>query len=1075
MTYFSNLRFFDKSGTPANFLYDPATDMWTGNLYFPRVSNGLYENQHIFILEQVQAGSGTDVTFPVLSIQSSPAKEDWKTRWETDESQEQIFTYVIVPDDQGNPFIQDYEEIEYANAAVPYTLSSPDGMKVISSVNSTPLKINIAFTSKDEDIYERTLIIEDLSFPTPKIVAKINFYGETVGEDERFRLVLENFGRTFNHQDELMLANSDIKEPLPNWINTNDKRKELLLAGEDIYPYVGAYKGLINVVKFFGYQTLRIKEYWLNIASGTENFGKMQQFELTGLFTDEFDPTKRNPLVPSTSYKKTSMFGLFYDITVETGDFDEFGTPITTNAFMFTNEEVLIKLFALKQKLTDEFLPLNAKIVDIVGEGIYFQRYEVKTWTDPTENFEANLADNIDFTTNIEVGYIRDLRKFNTKRFDGGMDLPLERFTNTVNPYSYGQAYPVGTLQGLIDSIKTFYTELSTFEYPYNPENTKEFGDEPGIVAGCPIIFQATVDAFTWDDMDMKWDDLSSPMYTWDTIDFSNYYEIEWTIEKDAPNGYFFKFRGPIKDYYILPHFLPYSGKYKVTLRMYDMFNQQAIRISEDHVEVLDRQLEIAAFCRFRNFGEYTWDSTDETWDDLGGSTWEFPIEGMPASGSPVHEKMLNWSRYKNQEDMLVKNETTGLFEELISTTEENAKRVGTRNLTWDNMGDLTWDEMYHSTWNMYDYHGEFLGGFRIFNPGYGDTVQIDDYDPFVFAEPSPAGPLTLQEAADQLNASTNPGISRFTYVVRFQDPLNNDVIIPYGTTVNVAFGDTYKVSGSLIINGTLNNDGLVIVQENLIIGGTGIFLNAGTFLNAPVQNAQFIHACAKFPGGYGWCFISYVDNNSPGIYGDPYSFRKPTWLDIISVDAQADAIDSSQTPPITVDRDIMFLDVPIEDLIKMETEPLTMPRPDQLAYWEQHGFKKTEAPTYDIPYGERRGELPSWSGTGAFTSHDLRIFKDQFECPLGVPLFIVNNHSEIPGKNNVDTRWVVTNSLTGQKIIETKGKPFLIINLIEESFYDVECWVTDSNNNESYTKKQGFVKVASRANMGQPGNIKLA
>lgn len=1019
MTYFNNLRFFDKAGSPANFTYDSVNDLWTGTLYFPRVSTSLYENQHLFIIESVITGSGADVTFPILANQVSPTKQDWKTRWDNDDTKDQIFTYVIQNDPQGNPFINKFEEIQYVNNVVPYTLSSP-AIKVIATANSTPLKINIAFTSSDEDIYTRTLIIEDLSFPIPKIVAKIDFYGETVAEDERFRLVLENFGRTFNHQDELMTSNSDIKEPLPNWINTNAKRKELLLTGEEIYPYVGAYKGLINVVKFFGYQDLRIKEYWLNIDANSENYNKILQYQLTGMFTDTFDPLVRNPLIPSTVYKKTSMFGLFYDITVATGDVDQFGLPTTRNEFAFTNEEVLVKLFALKKKLQEEFLPLNAKIVDIVGEGIYFERFGIRTWTDPLQNFSINLADVIGFTSNVPVGYIRDLRKFHIKRFGTGLDLPSERFTNTVNPYTTGQAYPASSIQSFLDSINAYYTELKTFPFPYNGEKPEFKGDEPGIIAGCPVILQAFVNSFTWDDMTMSWDSLSIPpstspapqftLYTWDTIDFSNYYEVEWTIEKPAPNGYFFQFRGRIHDYYRLPHFLPYSGKYKVTLRMFDMYNQFAIQISEDIVEVLDRQLEIAAFCRFRNFDDYSWDGTTDTWDDLGGSTWHFPIEGISTNDSPINEKLLNWGRYKNQEDMQVFNEDLGLFEDLIASTNPKSQRIGTRNLDWDSM-DLPWDEMYHSTWNMYDYHGEFLGGFRMFNPEYGDTVQIDDYDPFVFVEPSPVVALTLQLAVDQLNASVNPGIAKFTYVVRFQPNAS----------------PTYS----------------------------------------------FIHACAKFPGPDGWRFIKYVAANSPGIYGEPYSFRKPTWLDTISIDDIADSIDASQIPAIVIDRDLMFLDVSIVDLINEQTQPLIVPTPNQLLYWEQHGYKKTELPTYDFPDGQRRGHLPSWFGSGAFTSNDLRAFNRHFECPLGIPVFLIHGHSEIPGKDN--TRWVVTNTETGAKIIETKGKPFLIINFIEESLYTIECWVTDSNGNESYTKQNGFVDVRSRNNIGTPKNVIFA
>jgi hypothetical protein len=502
---------------------------------------------------------------------------------------------------------------------------------------------------------------------------------------------------------------------------------------------------------------------------------------------------------------------------------------------------------------------------------------------------------------------------------------------------------------------------------------------------------------------------------------------------------------------------------------MFDLYNQFSIQIREDFIEVLDRQLEIAGFCRFRNFDDYSWDGTKDTWNDLAGSTWHFPIEGMSAADSPIHEKLLNWARYKNQEDMQVFNDTLGIYQDLIASTEPKAQHVGTRNIgAWANM-DLPWDELYHSTWDMYDYHGEFLGGFRIFDPGYGDSVQIDDFDPFVFTEPSPFVPLTLELAAQQLNESTNPGITKFTYVVRFQNPLNVDVYIPASDTVTVGPSDTYIVTGNLVIDGTLNNAGTVYVGGNLTIQGVGAFNNTGTYINGLPAFNTFIHACAKFPGADGWRFIKYNDENTPGIYGDPYSFRKPTWLETILIDDLANAIDSSQTPPVTVDRDLMFLDVPITDLILEDTSPGFMPRPDQLEYWELHGYKKTEAPTSQFPYGQRRGHLPSWYGSGAFTNNDLRVFREHFEVPLGVPVFLIHNHSEIPGKT--DTRWIVTNEVTGEKVIETKDKPFLIINFIEESLYTIECHVVDSNGDPSSIVRRGFVRASNRKNIGKPYN----
>ena len=43
MANWSNLHFFDKNGKAYNFSYDAADDKWTGNIYLPAVSVGLFE------------------------------------------------------------------------------------------------------------------------------------------------------------------------------------------------------------------------------------------------------------------------------------------------------------------------------------------------------------------------------------------------------------------------------------------------------------------------------------------------------------------------------------------------------------------------------------------------------------------------------------------------------------------------------------------------------------------------------------------------------------------------------------------------------------------------------------------------------------------------------------------------------------------------------------------------------------------------------------------------------------------------------------------------------------------------
>ena len=406
--------------------------------------------------------------YPRTSATGGTGYRLWRTRWDSDnygdvDVSEVIFTYKIlngVSGTNGAPVIASY----------PNTSQSVDGLSsdyfvnggyVVSGstgpANSKALTINVAINTNDlyADVYERKLIIEDLRSGTPEKVAEIDFYGEVVGEDERFQTMLENVGRLFTPEDANILRNSDPEEALPNYMEINEKRKELLLEGDQIYNYIGAYKGLINALKFFEYQDLRIKEYWLNLTYQSVNdipaIAKTQAFldqynnQNNGEYTQNvlisdvldnankgkyrleqtygpdkdgnyrLDVSSESTLVPSRTYKKTSLFGLYYDLNKVTNDVDEFGYPVVEDAFMFTQEEVLIKLFALKERLKKTYLPLNARIIDITGEGVYFVVYNTKAWTDSLVVSDIESGFYLDIAVNPDFGFIEDLRALSTR------------------------------------------------------------------------------------------------------------------------------------------------------------------------------------------------------------------------------------------------------------------------------------------------------------------------------------------------------------------------------------------------------------------------------------------------------------------------------------------------------------------------------------------------------------------------------------------------------------------------------------------------------------------------------------
>jgi hypothetical protein len=149
------------------------------------------------------------------------------------------------------------------------------------------------------------------------------------------------------------------------------------------------------------------------------------------------DISSEESLVPSRTYKKTSLFGLYYDLNKDSGDVDEYGYPVVTDAFKFTQEEVLIKLFALKERLKRDYLPLNARIVDITGEGIYFEVYNTRAWTDIMQRPQIETGIHFDIVPNPDFGFIEDLRNFSIRPSQTSIQTPESYFNSFSSIYIY--------------------------------------------------------------------------------------------------------------------------------------------------------------------------------------------------------------------------------------------------------------------------------------------------------------------------------------------------------------------------------------------------------------------------------------------------------------------------------------------------------------------------------------------------------------------------------------------------------------------------------------------------------------
>jgi hypothetical protein len=468
------LNFFNKKGEYANFQYDETNDKWIGRIDFNTVSEGIVEDFQLYIMEEVYNPSNLvyEMAYPLIDVSYLPGPTSpigpsgatadsvkIKASFDPIYPVEDLFIYDFDLGPTANT-LNKYYELDFdfiydVNQTVAGNNALKPGIKQTTTSFSNALQINLGFEPSSEQAYESVLYLRDIS---GHLFAEILLYGEGEEEDERLRDLLQSMGHDLLSSDSIIFDTSDVNEQLPDWTLINRKRKELLMEFENIFPYVGSYKALINIIKYFGYQNLRMKEYWLNIDQTSVYFGKYKQIDITDIFDDSANYITSG-LVPSKIYKKTSKFGLYYDITVPSGDFDEDGVPIAEEVFSFSPQEILIKIYALKKKLQNYYLPVNAKIVDIIGEAVYFGKYEMNVWNDQYRIDAVSLGLKPKFTILPKrEGYIEDLRPLNFFGCPVGPDLTLGGTSNMLSwRIGFGNTAQVG---GILDGIQTFYLDF---------------------------------------------------------------------------------------------------------------------------------------------------------------------------------------------------------------------------------------------------------------------------------------------------------------------------------------------------------------------------------------------------------------------------------------------------------------------------------------------------------------------------------------------------------------------------------------------------------------------------------------
>ena len=787
----NNLRFFNGLDSEIQLVQD-ASGIWRGNVYLPEVSTQLYETVNLFILEECLLDNDTVVNTPI-----APTSEltHFDFSWAPTEvgQSEDIIMYGMKMEG-GKAIVKELKQQSIELDDYTSIITQDDNyLKTIHEQDNVAVQVNIAINSNKEGIHRRVLNIS----AGDNQVAEIAFYGEVEAEDERLKVLLANFGATLDEADFMLFKSHDISEMSPDQILLNQKRKELLLELHNIKPFVGTYKAVLNAIDFFGYDKITLKEYWININNSSNSFGKLHAIpvpnsSVRGEATRKLLKFK----LPSATQKKTSRFSLVYRLNEPNGTFDVWDIPNVEETFDYTPEEVLIKLYGLKNKLQREYLPLQAKIVDITGEGDYFTQRNINMWK-----------------IHNPIGYFSEGHKIKWSVFPEGRDIFIEDLAEVLRPSLESDFYQTDAREQSIAPTNNYYTYLNlapgkeatltesnraelrqVYEEFYRTYHDRELNSwNSNVPIGAPVILDG-MESFdhTWDDAEFVWDDARDAndqlKVTWDNWWKKWVYEIEWLIW--GPNDWHKTYRGPIDDFVKLPLILPHDGKYTIEMRTYDLFGHMSFYRIKDQFEVKLKELELYGIYEWletKDSKSTTWNQKELDWNKSGGY-WDFPQDNMQQVDDNIATLYLTLDRANYvhfEDDQGLRFSTVSRYVDVYS---ETGYSETTGPYQWDAC-KFRWKDTEHNWWDAMRVGSDLTASFKIDWIQQGDTLRITHRHPktnellvgqHIIQSTTPVGSGDIpgwNAIKAELEASNDPIISKFNYNPVFEDIDNDDDI----------------------------------------------------------------------------------------------------------------------------------------------------------------------------------------------------------------------------------------------------------------------------------------------------------
>ena len=555
-----NLLFYDGYGKPLNLELDTENNVWKGSYYFKNIPIALFDTLNILMLEMYN----DELRYPIMTTGTS-GDDSFNYYWKEDQAA--YFLYTVKNDPELKiPYIYPEDTI---------TIDYDD----LLTNARMPMQTNVAFNPYQEEPMERILYCD---FNGVRVL-ELSFYGTGIYEDYRFSSWLVNFGVKFHVEDAYIIKDYDIKEAKPNWKLINEKRKEILVNKEQIFPYVGSYIGLINMIDVLGYRDiLELKEYLVKRNVNSPQYNDYTLFSINELLERGVASVYNNKQLSlnrttddiKDMYTKTGFLALSYKFTVPSEDTDELGLPIVESTTEFDSDEIFYKLYRMKQFLEKDYLPTNVIIRDIIGEYIFFNNYILKNWKDDIDIRSYIYQQPLTVTVEQDIHRdIVDLNIFRRQEYTDGITWPRDTINETeYNFINRNQLWTPEENAALAAIIRTYYEQIKSDKIDTITSDLywEAYSDNETPI-GCPVIFNLGFEPLAALDYTNVITNELNDYYTAYNIEYRNVFEVEWRILKQDDKPYDFTIRGHIDDYKTLAHILPYQGTYNVEVKGYDL------------------------------------------------------------------------------------------------------------------------------------------------------------------------------------------------------------------------------------------------------------------------------------------------------------------------------------------------------------------------------------------------------------------------------------------------------------------------------------------------------------------------